>query len=107
MKPPTRVNHPPDVNVPADNRPLVAPIYQSVKFTFDRATNPETKATISSELSTIAATEIVDPYTVNVATKTPDFLLPVRLGELFGLMTMIFTVRLLPRCLQPIFARRG
>jgi len=35
MKPPTRVNHPPAVKVPADNRPLVAPIYQSVKFTFD------------------------------------------------------------------------
>jgi peptide/nickel transport system substrate-binding protein len=57
-----------------------------VKFTLDRATNPETKATISSELSTIAGTEIVDAFTVNVATKTPDFLLPVRLGELFGLM---------------------
>jgi cystathionine beta-lyase/cystathionine gamma-synthase len=35
MKDNTRVNHPPAVNVPADNRPLVAPIYQSVKFTFD------------------------------------------------------------------------
>ena len=35
MKPPTRVNHPPEVKVPEDNRPLVAPIYQSVKFTFD------------------------------------------------------------------------
>lgn len=35
MKPSTRVIHPPDVVVPADNRPLVAPIYQSVKFTFD------------------------------------------------------------------------
>jgi len=57
-----------------------------VKFTLDRATNPETKATIISELSTIARTEIVDPYTVNVVTKAPDFLLPVRLGELFGLM---------------------
>ena len=31
----TFVNHPPDVEVAADNRPLVAPIYQSVKFTFD------------------------------------------------------------------------
>jgi peptide/nickel transport system substrate-binding protein len=58
----------------------------SVKFTLDRAINPETKATISSELSTIARTEIVDPFTVNVVTKAPDFLLPVRLGELFGLM---------------------
>src|SRR5262245_21214959 len=55
----------------------------SVKFTLDRATNPETKATIGSELGTIAATEIVNPFTVNVTTKTPDFLLPVRLGELF------------------------
>jgi cystathionine beta-lyase/cystathionine gamma-synthase len=35
MKSRTRVNHPPAVNVPDDNRPLVAPIYQSVKFTFD------------------------------------------------------------------------
>jgi peptide/nickel transport system substrate-binding protein len=57
-----------------------------VKFTLDRGTNPETKATISSELSTIAGTEIVDRFTVNVATKAPDFLLPVRLGELYGLM---------------------
>jgi cystathionine beta-lyase/cystathionine gamma-synthase len=35
MKKRTRVNHPPVVVVPPDNRPLVAPIYQSVKFTFD------------------------------------------------------------------------
>jgi len=35
MKDNTRVNHPPAVNVPADNRPLVSPIYQSVKFSFD------------------------------------------------------------------------
>jgi cystathionine beta-lyase/cystathionine gamma-synthase len=35
MKSQTRVNHPPVVKVAEDNRPLVAPIYQSVKFTFD------------------------------------------------------------------------
>jgi len=35
MKPPTFLNHPPEAPLPADNRPLVAPIYQSVKFTFD------------------------------------------------------------------------
>ncbi len=35
MKKRTRVTHPREVVVPADNRPLVAPIYQSVKFTFD------------------------------------------------------------------------
>jgi cystathionine beta-lyase/cystathionine gamma-synthase len=34
----TFVNHPPPVEVPSDNRPLVAPIYQSVKFSFDDAT---------------------------------------------------------------------
>jgi cystathionine beta-lyase/cystathionine gamma-synthase len=31
----TRVTHLPGVSLPPDNRPLVAPIYQSVKFTFD------------------------------------------------------------------------
>jgi cystathionine beta-lyase/cystathionine gamma-synthase len=35
MKKRTRVTHLPDVSVPSDNRPLVAPIYQSVKFSFD------------------------------------------------------------------------
>jgi cystathionine beta-lyase/cystathionine gamma-synthase len=35
MKNITLVNHPPTVAVPEDNRPLVAPIYQSVKFSFD------------------------------------------------------------------------
>lgn len=35
MKPRSRVTHPPTVRVPPDNRPLVAPVYQSVKFTFD------------------------------------------------------------------------
>jgi methionine-gamma-lyase len=35
MRKKTRVTHPPEVPVPPDNRPLVAPIYQSVKFTFD------------------------------------------------------------------------
>ncbi len=35
MKNNTFVNHPPPADMPADNRPLVAPIYQSVKFSFD------------------------------------------------------------------------
>jgi cystathionine beta-lyase/cystathionine gamma-synthase len=37
MKDNTFVNHPPPVDLPVDNRPLVAPIYQSVKFCFDNA----------------------------------------------------------------------
>jgi cystathionine beta-lyase/cystathionine gamma-synthase len=35
MKKTTRVNHPPPVELPAGNRSLVAPIYQSVKFEFE------------------------------------------------------------------------
>jgi cystathionine beta-lyase/cystathionine gamma-synthase len=35
MKQRTRVNHPPSAEVAADNPPLVAPIYQSVKFEFE------------------------------------------------------------------------
>jgi cystathionine beta-lyase/cystathionine gamma-synthase len=41
MKRNTRVNHPPAVTVPADNRALVAPIYQSVKFSFDDSLETE------------------------------------------------------------------
>jgi cystathionine beta-lyase/cystathionine gamma-synthase len=35
VKDSTRVNHPPKVVVPTGNEPLVAPIYQSVKFEFE------------------------------------------------------------------------
>ena len=35
MKETTRVNHPPTVELAADNHSVVAPIYQSVKFEFD------------------------------------------------------------------------
>ena len=35
MKKTTRVNHPPQVELPADNHSVVAPIYQTVKFEFD------------------------------------------------------------------------
>ena len=35
MKKTTRVNHPPPVEVPAGNRPVVAPICQTVKFEFE------------------------------------------------------------------------
>ena len=47
MKKPTRVNHPPSVELPADNRSLVAPIYQSVKFEFD--TVEETQRNLRGE----------------------------------------------------------
>jgi len=41
MKDRTRVVHPAPVDVPADNRPLIAPIYQSVKFSLDDTAQTE------------------------------------------------------------------
>jgi len=35
MRKRTRVNHPPPVELPADNHAVIAPIYQTVKFEFD------------------------------------------------------------------------
>jgi len=35
MKNETRVNHPPEVTLPRENHPVVAPIYQTVKFAFE------------------------------------------------------------------------
>ncbi len=41
MKKPTRVNHPPAVELPPGNHAVVAPIYQSVKFEFDSVEETE------------------------------------------------------------------
>jgi cystathionine beta-lyase/cystathionine gamma-synthase len=41
MKKPTRVNHPPPVELPPGNHAVVAPIYQSVKFEFDSLADTE------------------------------------------------------------------
>jgi len=41
MKKTTRVNHPPATELPPDNHPVVAPIYQSVKFEFDTVEETE------------------------------------------------------------------
>src|SRR5262245_52622578 len=41
---------------------------ECVKFTLDRATDPEPKPTLSSEVSTIASTEVVNANAVNVTT---------------------------------------
>ena len=41
MKKSTRVNHPPPVDLAADNHAVVAPIYQSVKFEFDTLAETE------------------------------------------------------------------
>jgi cystathionine beta-lyase/cystathionine gamma-synthase len=41
MKPSTFANHPPEIVMPEGNRPLVAPIYQSVKFDFETVAETE------------------------------------------------------------------
>lgn len=41
MKKPTRVNHPPQIELPPDNHAVVAPIYQTVKFEFDSVAETE------------------------------------------------------------------
>jgi cystathionine beta-lyase/cystathionine gamma-synthase len=41
MKKTTRVNHPPAIELAPDNHPVVAPIYQSVKFQFDTVEETE------------------------------------------------------------------
>jgi cystathionine beta-lyase/cystathionine gamma-synthase len=41
MKKSSRVNHPPAIELPPGNHPLVAPIYQSVKFEFASAADTE------------------------------------------------------------------
>jgi cystathionine beta-lyase/cystathionine gamma-synthase len=47
VKKSTRVNHPPTVAVPPGNRPVVAPIYQTVKFEFE--TVDDTLRSLSGE----------------------------------------------------------
>jgi peptide/nickel transport system substrate-binding protein len=57
---------------------------ESVKFTIERAINPETKATIAAQFLTIAGVDIVDASTVVIRTKQPDIMIPNRFGELYG-----------------------
>jgi cystathionine beta-lyase/cystathionine gamma-synthase len=61
MKNTTRVNHPPAVELPADNRSVVAPIYQSVKFEFD--TLDETEKFLRGERSGFFYTRAANPTT--------------------------------------------
>ncbi len=61
MKKPTRVNHPPPVELAADNRPVVSPIYQSVKFEFD--TLQETERFLRGERPGFFYTRTSNPTT--------------------------------------------
>ena len=52
----------------------------SVKFSVERMLNPQQAAPGRTSIATIDRVEIVDPLTVNVITKTPFPLLPVRMS---------------------------
>jgi peptide/nickel transport system substrate-binding protein len=53
---------------------------QDVKFSFDRALNPDLKLGILTRLPTLAGTEVVDEKTLSVATKGADPLLVKRVA---------------------------
>lgn len=61
MKKTTRVNHPPPVELAADNHAVVPPIYQSVKFEFD--TLAETERYLRGERSGFFYTRTSNPTT--------------------------------------------
>jgi cystathionine beta-lyase/cystathionine gamma-synthase len=61
MKKPTRVNHPPPVELPPGNRALVAPIYQTVKFEFE--TIEETERYLHGERPGFFYTRASNPTT--------------------------------------------
>ena len=61
MKKPTRVNHPPQVELPPDNHSVVAPIYQTVKFEFDSV--QETERFLRGERSGFFYTRASNPTT--------------------------------------------
>jgi peptide/nickel transport system substrate-binding protein len=52
----------------------------AVKFSVERMLNPKQAAPGRTSIATIDRVDVVDPYTVNVVTKTPFPLLPVRMS---------------------------
>jgi peptide/nickel transport system substrate-binding protein len=52
----------------------------AVKFSVERMLNPQQGAPGRTSIATIDHVDIVDPYTVNIVTKTPFPLLPVRMA---------------------------
>jgi len=53
---------------------------EAVKFSVERMLNPKQAAPGRTSIATIDRVEVVDPYTVNIITKAPFPLLPVRMS---------------------------
>lgn len=56
----------------------------SVKASIDRIFDPANASPMIGRIGEITDVEIVDDYTINITTESPDVLLPVRLSELYG-----------------------
>lgn len=56
----------------------------SVKASLDRIFDPANESPMIGRVGEISEVEVVDDFTVNITTETPDVLLPVRLSELYG-----------------------
>lgn len=56
----------------------------SVKASIDRIFDPANESPMIGRIGAISEVEVVDDYTVNITTESPDVLLPVRLSELYG-----------------------
>jgi peptide/nickel transport system substrate-binding protein len=50
----------------------------------ERVLDPEAKSPHVTFLGIIDHVDVVDPYTVNIVTQTPDVLLPIKLSDLYG-----------------------
>jgi peptide/nickel transport system substrate-binding protein len=59
---------------------------QDVKFSLERAIAENPRTSVYAALNTIERVDVLDEYTVNVATKQPDPLLPTRLSYYGGMM---------------------
>src|ERR1700737_338833 len=95
MKNTTRVNHPPVVELPADNHSVVAPIYQSVKFEFDSL--DETEKFLRGERSGFFYTRASNPTTRPLelwlgATYNPTRYLIRRLLARFGVTHTMLSI---------------
>lgn len=52
---------------------------ESVKFSFERIVGPESKSLQKGQFATIDRIEIIDDYTLDIITKSPDPIIPARL----------------------------
>ncbi|MDA0990042.1 MAG: ABC transporter substrate-binding protein [Verrucomicrobia bacterium] len=63
---------------------------EAVRFTYERALNPDLGLSITARVATIAAVDVVDDYTVRFVTKSPDPIFPRRMAAVYMLPPQTF-----------------